>query len=138
MKDVTISLRIHAMTPTILSIVLLVIATASTLTAFDGKEDGRITTKGWLALCFVILTFGFGVSKEIYSYFEGKQKDTDAALKSRQDQIAASARQTELKAQLAATRGELELADAKLGTANAKLELAGTQLENLRISLGIT
>lgn len=117
---------------TILSIALLVIATASTLSAFDGKKDGRITTKGWIALGFVILTFGVGASKEIYTFVESKRKDAESALKTKQDQDAANARQSELTTQLKTTQDQLELANAKLEIANTKLQLAGTQLKDLK------
>lgn len=120
------------MTTTILSIVLLVIATVSTLSAFDGKKDGRITRKGWIALCLVILTFGVGVSKEVYSFSDAVRKDAESALETKKDQDKASARQSELKAQLATTQGQLELANKELELANTKLQLAGTQLKDLK------
>jgi hypothetical protein len=98
------------MTTTTLSILLLLIATASTLSDFDGKKDGaepllkRITPKGWMALIFLILTLVVSGGKEIYNYIDGKRKDAESALKAKQDQDSANARQSELRTQLKATQ----------------------------------
>jgi hypothetical protein len=126
------------MTTTTLSILLLLIATASTLSAFDGKKDGaepllkRITPKGWMALIFLILTLVVSGGKEIYNYIDGKRKDAESALKAKQDQDSANARQSELRTQLKATQDQLDLANTKLELADTKLQLAGTQLKDLK------
>ena len=114
---------------TFLSIALLFIGVASTACAFGGKtwNEGperfieRITPRGWISLILLLLAFGIGVCKELYSNKEQAQKnaaDETAAKEARND---SDRKQDDL-------RYRLNLAQSQLETSNAKIEGLELQL----------
>jgi hypothetical protein len=107
-----------------LAIVVLVLASAGTLSAFGGKTwiEGtepalkRITLRGWLSLVLLALGLIVGGIKELYTQHRDEKKDQDAANAATQAKQDAEHRQDELKTQLFNTqslllkaRGQLDL-----------------------------
>jgi hypothetical protein len=111
-----------------LSILLLVLASLSTLCAFGGRtwNEGsgpvlkRITLRGWLALVCLVLTLAVGTFKELLSNSEEKRKEAVAANIATQEKLSAETRQAELKSQLK----DAQVTITKLELANVNLQLA--------------
>jgi hypothetical protein len=105
-----------------LAIVVLVLASAGTLSAFGGKTwiEGaepvlkRITLRGWLSLALLALGLVMGMIKELYVQHQSEEKDQDAANTARQAKQDAEQRQNELKNQLSDTQSLLAKARGQL------------------------
>jgi hypothetical protein len=127
---------------TVLNIVLIVAATASTLSAVGGTtcREGdapvwkRLTARGWVALGCLALTFFFGIVKEVLTRAETKL--TESKEKQKQEELANSL--TSANSRLAAQSELMESEKKRLEAMQKKVDEADSHVADVRSYLAAT
>lgn len=103
-----------------LNIALLVVGATATLSAFGGKTwlEGRgglikrITSRGWVSLCCLLIALGIGVFKEVASH--ERSKLAAEATEAERDRLLAKIEELQRRSDLVITSEERQIVDTLL------------------------